>query len=282
MDEGLGLGYKLAHGTDELPSLTPVVSEVLRLSSDSRTSARQLANVIGRDVGLSSRVLRLSNSAYYAHSREVENLEQAIVILGHNEVRNLVLVAGAYAAFKNGLDDELFNRLWEHMLLTAFAADRISQQISPSDHQLAYIAGLLHDVGKMVIGLYFPQEYKRHLDELSSTPCRITYRERKVFGIDHQDVGGMLLDRWQFPKSLVDVAARHHGTDMKRPLVSSLNRLVELADWVAYAAQGNEPPDDPVTRILGALSDQEIEWRDWIDQVRDRFEREAITYLRLG
>ncbi len=282
MTDTSSLGYKLAHSTDRLPTIAPVVVEVLRVVSDSRATSRELAKVIGKDVGMSASVLKLSNSAYYAHPRRVDSLEQAVFILGRNEIRNLVMVAGAHSAFTTQMDREIFNRIWRHMLLAAYAADLISNELRASDTGIAYVAGLLHDVGKLVIGLYFPEEYKRHLDELHDTPCRLAHRERKVFGIDHQDVGGMLLEHWQFPPELVEIATRHHGTAQRRPLVGSLNRIIELADWVAYAAQGYDPPDDPVLEVLHTVSDQNHDISLWIERVKKRFDQEAATIAELA
>ncbi len=197
-------------GDAALPMLPQVVVKVQKVVAADDSGAKDLANVILSDPSLTSKVLRVVNSAYYGVGKQkVTRVTQAIVVLGFEKVRNLALVLSSYKILRNLAGGKILKEYWLHSLATAVTAQSIAQtrqgKIAPEE---AFVSGLLHDVGKLILAHYNPQEYQRVVDQVVEGKSYVD-AEKEIFEIDHRDAGLALAEAWRFPP-LIQSAIRYH------------------------------------------------------------------------
>jgi len=222
-----------------LPTPPVVLTQINRVISDDRTSAYDIAAILAEDPAMSAQVLKISNSAFYGLANPVPTVKQAIIVLGMGEVRNLVLGAAVFTAFAGGSHDrEYHENFWRHSLAVAVASrmlirtHRVQQFL---EAETAFSAGLLHDIGKIVVLCYAPAEHRkvRHLQ--TRRPMPDVAAETEVMGVNHTQIGAFLAQRWNLPREIVDTIAFHHrpqGAEdaLLYPVV------VDIANFLAHAA----------------------------------------------
>ncbi|HHE46687.1 MAG TPA: HDOD domain-containing protein [Bacteroidetes bacterium] len=265
---------QLIDSIDDFPSLDPIVSRVILLVSDPDSSARMIAHEIAKDAGLAARILRLSNSALFGHVRQISNLEHAVVVLGTQEIFNLVIRTATFDFMQSGTDRLLFERLWRHFVTTATAAHNLARNWSGEARDLAYLGGLLHDIGKVVFSMAMPEEYSALLNDHPITPGGILEPEHDRFGCDHLLLGRKLLEHWNFPPLLVNVAGNHHGNTSESSGKTGYLRLVEIADLLAHSIHGYRPETTELEGVLSELGIDDETWSGWRKQVGERSDLE--------
>lgn len=264
----------------DLPALPIVVPQVLRLVEDQRASAGDLARVIGSDQALATRVLRLANSAFYGFRREIVTINHAVVLLGFDTVKSIVLAATVCETLKEDGTASSFSReqFWLHVGATASAARLIAKSLRVSDAEAAFVGGLLHDVGKVVLDRFFHSRYAEAARVAVETPCLIRDAEASLFSVNHADVGRWLAERWRFPAAIVEPIACHHQPAAAGPDCRTLTAIVHLADALSRNAGIGSGGD-----VLVPLPDAEVlrkfkigcaELQRWSDELTQ--EREAI------
>lgn len=199
----------------KLPTLNAVAFEVIQLCARDDTSVPQLVKVISGDQSLTSQVLRIANSSYFNYPREIYSLERAIVILGFNLLRDIAASIAIYSFYKgvksaNGLD---VNYLWHHSLLTAFVGKGLAEKFDIDNTELFYIAGLLHDVGKLVLHQTVSEDFFFLIEKSRQEGLRLDIIERRFLGFHHGEVGSQLLNHWNLPEILVNLVSFHHYPD---------------------------------------------------------------------
>ncbi len=242
--------------TRDLPAMPHVASKVLELSSDPNTSAKQLQQVISDDQAMTGRILKIANSAMYSCSRKVKTLTEAIVMLGFNSIRSLVVTSAARNLYntrksRTGLKERL---LWEHSIGTAFAARILASEKSPGLAEEAFLSGLMHDIGKLVLNLRVPE----HFDEIvqvvynENRPFHIT--ETELLGYDHTHVGALLVNKWKLSPVLEYVILNHHNPDSmtaENPLLLYLDLANKLCKKLGIGFI-----DDPDLDIMNCRANQ--------------------------
>lgn len=232
----------------DLPTLPSVLSKILATAADPDASAIDLGQHIQADQSLSATLLKLVNSAYYGFYRQIKTVTQAIVVLGFVEVRNLTLTATAFRTLgKSGSDYDRL-QLWRHSLGAAMAADRIAKTMK-LDIEGCFESALLHDIGKVVLDLLYPDRFCEAAHRAHVEQRYIADIERETFGIDHAEAGGLLGEHWNLPPSVVD-AIRNHHTPEKAVIDSQLTQVATLANYITYLADLGElsngiPPQYP-------------------------------------
>lgn len=225
---------------DDLPTLAPIAVRLLSLATSDASSARDLADVLKADQSLTAKILACANSAALGAHR-VDSVDRAVTLLGFAAVRNLVLAVKVIECFSpaEGVSAG-FNRLefWKHALAVAAAAKRLAaaRRELGIDPEEAFVAGLLHDIGKVALDAVFPKAYARVVAHNEQERGDIADFERSILGADHTVAGRRLAERWNLPAHLRDVIWAHHlsaemlPTSVSRP---GLIGLVHLADVVA-------------------------------------------------
>lgn len=213
-----------------VPTVPQIIMEVSNLIEDPKTSAARLGKMISNDQGLVTKILTIANSPLHGIPRRVATIDFAIVVLGFNQVKNIVVALSMMETFKV-LGNRKFDqkKYWIHSILTAAAAKRIADDLGYQTSGEVFTAGLLHDLGIPIIYRFFNKEYKDIVNDVSETDITYLEAEEKHLGITHQDIGRYLIDRWNLPVSIADVILHHHQPSLAKSN-RELTALVHLAD----------------------------------------------------
>jgi len=220
-----------------LPTPPIVFHQIQKVINDPDCSAAKIAAILAEDPAMSVKVLKLTNSAFYGLSREVNSVKQAVVIVGIEAIKNLVLSASVLDMFKGkDIDQEAQEKFWRHSLATGYCCRILSRKLQSrgiNDQETAFSAGLLHDLGKIVFSCFLKDEFKllneaRDLDRTSQD----FELENKTLGFNHSQIGGFLAVLWKLPQILGEAITYHHNPQElidENPLVY----LVHISNYIA-------------------------------------------------
>ena len=211
MDSLEGLNVK------DLPIMPQVATKILQLQEGNlEISFKELERVILIDPALTAKILKIANSALYSRQKEITNLQRAITLLGFKIIKSLVLLVCASDLFgKSKKSRNLENKFWKHLILTAFLSKSVASRINMDDiAEDAFIAGLLHDIGGVIMLQNNEERYSEFINQLSGRTEKIFDLEEKVFGYNHGQVGRLVLEQWNFPDELVDTVEQHHSQNI--------------------------------------------------------------------
>ena len=196
-----------------LPSLPTLYSRILKELQQPGASIKRIGDIIARDVGMTAKILQLVNSAFFGLPRHISSPSQAVSLLGLDTVRALVLSIQVFAGFeKTGVDNFSIESLWRHSVNVSQCANYIARAVNLEQKSIddALMAGLLHDVGKLVLAVNSPGEYNSALALAKSKQMELWRAEKEVFGASHAEVGAYLMGLWGLPDSIVEALAFHH------------------------------------------------------------------------
>ncbi|OGH98441.1 MAG: hypothetical protein A2104_09925, partial [Candidatus Melainabacteria bacterium GWF2_32_7] len=223
----------------DIPSLPEVVTKVMELVQNPNSSAAQLSKVISHDTGLTSRVLKLVNSAYYGFPKQISSIQHAIMILGFTTIRGLVLSSTIFKIFapKNDRVKVLdYKRLWKHSLITAIAAKRINKFLRLQEDDDIFSSAILHDIGKIILDQY---DHENYISALQEAPHpmdnRMMFAEKRYCGINHQDLGYLVAEEWNLPPGLINVIHYHHYP-LEALEHTQLTSIVYVGNIIAHIA----------------------------------------------
>ena len=205
---------QLLKQSEDLPTLPDVVFELHAALDSDTTSEAEIARIIERDPALTTRLLRVANSAFFSGGSNVATIQTAIQRLGLRQVRATCIVLAVVKAFSGrGLDHRAF---WTHSAAVGMTAQLLQRRTKKANGVSAddlYIAGLLHDIGLLLLDQFFQERFQEtaEVQELSSDP--LWKSEDLVLGMDHGEIGGLLLGRWSLPRSTIEIVAGHHHPD---------------------------------------------------------------------
>ncbi len=220
----------------QLPTIPVVVNNVLKVAGSEDSSAKDLADIIIRDQAVANRTLRLANSSYYGISAQISTIPRAIAVIGFNEVVGLTIGMSVFSVLpKTGnLSTLNMEDLWMHAIGVGTAAKIIARQINKPETEQIFLAGLLHDMGKVIFLVYFPEEYSTVLSEASNTSRPLIDKEREILGTDHEILARLLMNQWNFPDN-IKVPATHHHNCTHCPMEHLRNaRIIQLADIICH------------------------------------------------
>lgn len=216
----------------ELPTLSVVLNKILKVASQGKSGASDMAEVISRDPALTANILKIANSAYFGLSQKVTTIPRAIVVLGFDAIKSIALSASVIEAFRRNYYNNHFDRskFWVHSLACAYLSKKIAGMTHRAELETAFVCGLLHDIGKVVLDIYFPDSYQRVLEKLATGSITSVQAEDEILGFTHAEVGMWLAQRWRFPKAIVFSIANHHGMIADDARYRSLTTIVRLAN----------------------------------------------------
>jgi HD-like signal output (HDOD) protein len=241
-----------------LPSIPHIITEVSALLDSDRTSAADLCKIIARDQGIVTKILSVANSPLYGLPRRVSTIEFAVVIIGFEHIKNILVALSLVEAFKSkNTPNWNQSAYWTHSLLTATAAKRIADDLRYPKSGEVFTAGLLHDLGLIVYQRYLNVEFNRIIKLVNEDQMRHLNAEEKIMGFTHQDIAEFLLEKWNFPPYISEAILYHHkpsATPEKKVLAS----LIHLADYMTqrlmvgnFDWDNNYVFDESVIDILG-------------------------------
>ncbi|MBU8934609.1 MAG: HDOD domain-containing protein [candidate division Zixibacteria bacterium] len=247
METDNDLFQKILEEHKELSSLPQTLAEVLRISRDDGAAANDLVDVLKRDPALTTKTLRLANSPFFGAGREISSMLQAVMTLGTKAVTALALSTSVYdltGKWKSSIDR---CRFWRHSLCVAIAARNLVQTAGLKNTEEAFVAGLLHDVGLLVLESSFPDKYARVWESVEAGE-RIDHLETGIWGTNHARVGQFLLEQWHLPTIICEAIGSHHQdlsahTKESPPLLSQVITLANLTAHFTVA----KPHPRPIT-----------------------------------
>lgn len=200
---------KIILETVDVPSLPTVATKVLHLMNDDYSSINELERIISRDQSFSTRLLRIANSPYYGRGRSIDTVSTAIIIIGFNTMKSLVVAASLKDLHRNfGLFEQ---KLWEHSLGVSLAASFLAMETQMLPAEEAMVAGLIHDVGKTILNNSMAESYSLVIESVYEQGEHFIRVEDEILGFNHCNVGGLIARKWKLPKNLEVVIEYHHA-----------------------------------------------------------------------
>lgn len=221
----------LINRIERLPALPHVISLVLRKIDDPRSSISDIAKTLSGDEGLVANILKLANSAYYGFPRRVVSITEAIVILGLNTLKSLIYTVLAKDLLGKEVRGYALNKgdLWRHSIACAIICREIARKKRLGDAESFFVAGLLHDIGKIVLDEYLQPEYEEVVKKTSESLEPFNVIEKDLLGFDHQDVGGLLAKKWNLPDFLISAINHHHNIEN---ITTTSSKVVHVGDGI--------------------------------------------------
>ena len=216
---------------DDLPTLPRTVLRITELVNDPMSSARDLARVITDDQVLTVRLLKLVNSSFYGFPQRISTVTGAIVLLGFDAIRNLLLTTSVFDLFanRNRQKKQDQERFWDHSLGCAVGAKVIGNYLRHDKIEELFVSGLLHDIGKIVEMMFQPAEFSKIVAVISRENILMIAAENKIMGYNHAEIGKLLAEKWNLPAKLVQIIAHHHQPKVAGSFAMEA-AIVHLAD----------------------------------------------------
>jgi HD-like signal output (HDOD) protein len=219
--------------TGDLPPMPVVATKVIQLVESGNADAAEISKAIASDPAVSARILKIANSTFYGCRREIQSLSDAVVVLGHNTLKGLAVAAAVKEIYRPaGLTE---NMLWEHSFGAAVAARIIAVQSRRVNADEAFLSGLFHDFGKIIMNLREKDKFRLLIERCYNETLRFEDIEQSVFPYTHAELGGYVLEKWGLPKTLINSVMMHHSfafTDQDDYYLRSLTAVTALADLI--------------------------------------------------
>jgi HD-like signal output (HDOD) protein len=233
-----GRYQRIVENIQQLPALPAIVSKLISVVNSPDTSAEDAADLIEKDPALTTKVLRLANSAFYGMPRSISSVSSAVVILGFNTLKSLVLSASVVNLFPEKGGASAFDRVrfWKHSIVCGMAARDIAQSIMGvtfMDPQSAFCAGIMHDIGKLIFELFTAQDYAKVCAYSREHAVPVSDAENALLGTTHAQIGTILADKWALPIELEQTIVYHHNPDAAQK-AESVVAVVHLADVISH------------------------------------------------
>ncbi len=239
-----GLDQLMAHA-EALPSLPEIVQHLMRSLKDEGADVDTLAHHINADPAIVARLLAAANSSAFGVSTRIDSARQAFYYLGVNRVVNIIMATALIQRFDMRTADFDVRLLWRHALGVAICARVLAEQIG-IDPEMAFTAGLLHDIGQVLMFAAAPSAYAQSLELRQRNDVSILAAEIEVFGYDHTAAGSLLAKDWKLPSEIAEAIAAHHEPDLDSNTGSELGDLIHLAEVLSHALDLGEQPNNRV------------------------------------
>ncbi len=220
---------------DSIATLPNIANEILQLTRHRNTSLQQIASLIEKDPSITAKILKVANSPIWGYSGRIESVQRALVMLGLKQVFNIVISISLYSTFANLKPNPKFDRhkFWMHSVGTGQIARRLSTSIKLNFQGEEFVAGLIHDIGKMILDQYWEKQFVEIIQQAHQNDKPIIEIEGQYLGCTHAELGAFLLHYWNFPKSIVDVVHYHHWPERstgQKELVAVISLSDELCE----------------------------------------------------
>ncbi len=208
----LDIRKEVLQNIKKLPTLPVIFEQVLNTIDDPKSSATILQETIKNDQSITAKVLNMANSAYYGYAKQVSDLSRAIVILGFDMVKNIALSVSVFGMFPHKEGDDYFDReqFWLHSIACGYLGKIIAEHVKFYEPDKAFIACLLHDIGKVVVDSYFEEEYKDVVRTARAEKISYYEAEKAILGSELCEIGYILGEKWNFPEELLTAIKYHH------------------------------------------------------------------------
>jgi HD-like signal output (HDOD) protein len=244
-----------------LPALPTVVARLIDAVDNPKVTATKLGILIEQDQVLTARILKVANSSFYSFPRQIGTVQLALVVMGFDAVKELALGLSAQSAFRAESAHPRFqiDLFWRHSLAVASGCRLLAPRFRNTAPGEAFVAGLLHDIGKLVLNQYMPAEFSAIQQELIASESIPESTEMALIGVTHGQVGSWLGERWNLPPHLCE-AIRWHGEPWLHTGSSPIPLLVHCCDWLAHRQRlgetGTRSQENLDARVIDLLLQQ--------------------------
>ena len=280
---------RIAQNVLSLPALPTIIAKMIELIDNPRTSASQLTKLISTDQVLTAKILKLANSAFYGFPRRIGTVNLAIVVLGFDTIKDLGLSVSIIDRFKQRDTNSSFDmsRFWEHSIACGVIAKLLARNVRIRITGEMFVAGLLHDIGKLVLSQYFSKEFEEISDRILQYGESFHQAEHKVLGTGHAVIGSWLAEKWNLPAQLVETIAFHHDPE-NAPAHSQIAAVIQFADYlckwrgIGYSGDSVIPQicESTVQLLNVRMKDDGIDSDYYIEMVDGELEK-AETFINL-
>lgn len=262
----------------KLPPLPVVANKVLSMIEDPDLSIREICRVLSDDPALAARVLAISRSVYYAQRTPPKSLQGAIQVVGLHALRYILIAAATQGLFT--ANNKISAKLWSHSLAVALGCRLLAERGGYRDSEQAFLAGLLHDIGEMILLHGDQQGFERLLAEVEQSKKPLVEMEKETYAFDHAFIGLTLLDSWGIDAEIGKAVLKHHGSDADET-AGDLGEILGLADYLSFRADlgfFSEPPapSASVIKALGCEGDEAF--AATVQKVREAFDIENALF----
>jgi len=272
----------LLRGDIQVASLPIVYSRINEAVNNPRSSNADISNIISDDPGLTSRLLKLVNSAFYGFPSKIDTISRALFIVGTQQLRDLALSTSIINLF-NGISKSLVDMesFWRHSIACGVAAKVLATYRRPEVNvERFFVAGIVHDIGRLIIYKKKPEEAHQALLLAKNDGDLLHITERKIFGFDHADVGRLLMQRWKLPPNIEEVVAFHHQPQ-RAALYPMEAAVVHVADIIAHGLQLGSSGEHRVPALKESAWDLIGLPTSVLSPAVDQIEREAADIQNL-
>lgn len=276
------LSRRLAIAVEQMPAFPKSVQQIIELTTKADCSPRDLVDVIDKDPVVTVKILKVVNSAYFSLPKQVTSIGNAVVFLGFNTIKNLALSIAAIGMLpkENAAGFDIQQYLL-HSLATAGIAKKLASRLDDADPMDCFIAGLLHDFGKVVFAQFMPTEFCKALDASRDGKSSLHDALHTIIGTDHATVGAMLIEKWRFATNLVETIGNQHGASVKNTdMIACVFAANQISKKLAFGFGGNhcveELPQYLAERLGGTLDEVIVSLGDL-----DSLFEEAKVFSRL-
>ncbi len=251
---------KIMMKVNELPVFSQITSRIIEIINDPKTTTDQICDVIGQDQVIVTKALKIVNSAYYGLPRKIATIKEAVTMLGTDTLRTLVIGASVYTTLEHlsGGKKQVVESMWRHAAACAAASRIIALRIGIHDQEHAFVAGLLHDIGKSLLLFVKPKEYYNVITSTESG-FNLIETEQELLGLTHTQVGKIAAEKWNLPPLLVSVIGDHHDDNQQD---SQLLTVVRIADSVSNLAGYSFGGSNNITISTDLLTDCGLTYED--------------------
>ncbi len=267
-----------------LVSPPDICIKIFELMETNQASAQSLGSVISRDPSLTARLLRIVNSSFYGFPHRIDTVSRAVTVIGVSELYNLVVTVSAITSFSR-IPNFIVNidTFWRHSVSCGILARELARQCKVLHPERLFVAGILHDLGSLVMYHRAPDRMKNLLLAAQGNETILQHLEKKEFGFTHADIGGMLLSRWQLPKLLHEAVRYHHDpasaeeAGLEASLVHIADGFANRSEQGAFYAMPTQDlfVDHEAWRITGLDADPE-RLTDIVEDTREQY-RDAVN-----
>ncbi len=279
-------------GAGDLPTLPVIALEVASLANNPMTGMSEIVRIIRNDPALTAKILRVANSAFYGMPGRVESLNMALVVLGMREISNLVTCISVFKTFPASGTGTSFDRkaFWEHSAGCGEIARVITSKLNMRLHGIEFTAGLLHDIGKIMLEQHLHESFMQAQDIIESDRAPSIVAEHQTMGVDHAEIGSWMAESWSIPESITEAIRYHHQPGLA-PTNQALAAVVHLANTFTKAIMCGDCrtslnevlSQDPAWEIL-AKENPELVSMDvvqFVEELEENIER-AKDFIRMA
>jgi len=231
---------------NHIPPFPKVAMQVMKMLDDPKVQAKELAEVIQYDSAITANLLKTCNASYFGLSRKVSSLDDALVLLGQDALKDIIIASSSARFYKGKAGGDGYQLeqgdLWKHSVATAIMAKSISRHFKGVEAGTAFTVGLLHDIGKRFLSSFVASDFKKIMDRTYKDGLSFLAAEHEILGMDHAELGSMIMQKWDFPEDMIQAVKLHHdpqalSKDHLTALIAIANTLV-ISLGVGVGADG--------------------------------------------